>query len=67
MKNLNALDWTALTLLIIGGINWGVISVSGIDLVSTLFGAATMLSRIVYGLVGISALYTIYILTARTQ
>ena len=37
MKTLNALDWTALVLLIIGGINWGLIGF-GFDLVAAIFG-----------------------------
>jgi uncharacterized membrane protein YuzA (DUF378 family) len=67
MKNLNAFDWIALILLIIGGINWGMISIFNIDLVSSLFGAMTILTRVVYGLVGLSAVYTIYILSAKTE
>ncbi|HSK48466.1 MAG TPA: DUF378 domain-containing protein [Coriobacteriia bacterium] len=58
MRRLNALDWIALTLLIIGGINWGLIGLFGFDLVATLFGGQTVLiSRIVYVLVGLSAVY----------
>jgi uncharacterized membrane protein YuzA (DUF378 family) len=67
MKNLNAFDWLTLVLLIVGGLNWGMISVFNIDLVSSLFGVMTMVSRIIYGLVGLSAVYTIYILSTKTQ
>jgi hypothetical protein len=56
MKNFNALEWTALALLLVGGINWGLIGAFNIDLVSSLFGEATILTRGVYGLVGLSAL-----------
>jgi uncharacterized membrane protein YuzA (DUF378 family) len=66
MKNLNAFDWAMLVLLVIGGANWGMISLFNIDLVSTLFGEMTSLSRVVYGLVGVSALYTVYILATKT-
>ena len=54
-------------LLIVGGLNWGMISVFNIDLVSSLFGVMTMASRIIYGLVGLSAVYTMYILSTKTQ
>lgn len=67
MKNLNVFDWIVLVLLIIGGLNWGMIAVFDIDLVSSLFGSMTMLTRAVYGVVGLSALYTVYILSAKTE
>lgn len=56
MKVLNTL---VLILLIVGGLNWGLIALFNFDLVAWLFGTMTMLSRIVYGLVGISALWAI--------
>ena len=67
MKNLNAFDWVAFILLIIGGVNWGLVGALNVDLVSSIFGAMSVLSRTVYVIVGLSALYSIYILTARTQ
>ena len=60
---LNAVDWIALVLLVIGGLNWGLVGLFGFDLVATLFGTMSTLSRIVYVLVGLSALYTIYLMT----
>ncbi len=54
------LDWTALTLVIIGAINWGLIGFFKFDLVATLFGGMdSLLSRIVYALVGLAGLYCI--------
>ncbi len=52
-------DYTALTLVIIGAINWGLIGFFRFDLVATLFGEATMLSRTIYALVGLAGLYVI--------
>ena len=46
----------ALVITIIGALNWGLIALFDLDLVATLFGEMTMLSRIVYGLVGICGL-----------
>ena len=46
-----------LVLLIVGGINWGLVGLFGFDLVAALFGAFSPLSRIVYTLVGVSALW----------
>ncbi len=67
MKNINAYDWVALVLLVVGGLNWGTIALFNVNLVSLILGDASMLIRIVYGLVGASALYSIYILATKTQ
>jgi uncharacterized membrane protein YuzA (DUF378 family) len=48
-----------LILLIVGGLNWGLVGVFGFDLVAALFGEMSPLSRIVYTLVGLSALWQI--------
>lgn len=53
------LDYTALTLVIIGAINWGLIGFFRFDLVAWLFGSLTLLTRIIYAIVGISGLYCI--------
>ncbi len=51
-------DCTALTLIIIGAINWGLIGFFQFDLVATLFGGmGSWISRIIYALVGLSGLY----------
>ena len=51
MKKLGGLDWLALILVIVGGLNWGLVSLLNWNLVDTLFGAMSTLSQIVYGLV----------------
>jgi len=61
---LNALDWLSLALMVVGGINWGLIGALDLDLVATLLGPGTMASRIVYMLVGLGAVYGV-ILMAR--
>ena len=53
----NWLDITALILIIIGAINWGLIGFFNLNLVSLLFGSMSWLSRIIYGLVGLCGLY----------
>ena len=51
-------DWIALTLVIIGAINWGLIGFFQFDLVAALFGGmSSWISRIVYALVGVAGLY----------
>jgi len=54
-------DVIAAILLVIGGLNWGLVAIAEMDLVAQLCGGATMpLARIIYGLVGLSALYQIF-------
>ena len=53
------LDYAALTLVIIGAINWGLIGFFDFNLVSALFGEGTVFTRLVYDLVGICGLYLI--------
>jgi uncharacterized membrane protein YuzA (DUF378 family) len=54
------LDWIALVLAIIGGLNWGLVGAFNFDLVAAIFGAGSAISRIIYILVGLAALYLIY-------
>jgi uncharacterized membrane protein YuzA (DUF378 family) len=57
MNKLNAVDWVALVLVVVGGLNWGLVGVLDLDLVATLFGDMSTISRVVYALVGLSAIY----------
>ena len=54
---MRAINSLTLLLLIVGGLNWGLVGLFDFDLVAALFGEKSMLSRIVYILVGASALY----------
>ena len=58
---MKGLDYTLLTLVIIGAINWGLIGFFQFDLVAFIFGNMSWLSRIIYALVGLSGLYMIKI------
>jgi uncharacterized protein len=55
------LDLLAVVLLVVGGLNWGLVAIARFDLVAALagldFGETNALTRIVYGLVGLSAVY----------
>ena len=51
------LIYTALTIAIVGAVNWGLIGLFQFDLVAFLFGSMTVFSRLIYGLVGICGLY----------
>jgi uncharacterized membrane protein YuzA (DUF378 family) len=52
-------DIVAAVLLVVGGLNWGLVGFFHFDLVAALFGTGSPLARIVYGLVGFAALYQI--------
>lgn len=54
---MRAINLATLALVIIGGVNWGLIGLFGFDLVAALFGTMSALSRIVYVLVGVSAVW----------
>lgn len=56
---MKALDYTILTVVVIGAIKWGLIGFFDFDLVSTLFGQMSILTRIIYAIVGIGGLYAI--------
>ncbi|MFA5358197.1 MAG: DUF378 domain-containing protein [Patescibacteria group bacterium] len=57
MNKLKTLDWIALILAIIGGLNWGLVGLFDLDLVALIFGAMSVLARIVYIIVGLAAIY----------
>jgi uncharacterized membrane protein YuzA (DUF378 family) len=56
MKTLNIVT---LILIIVGGVNWGLVGLANFDLVAALFGEGSALTRTVYALVGLSAIYQI--------
>lgn len=56
---MKALNWIVIILVIVGAVNWGLVGLFNLDLVSTIFGLGTLLSRIVYILVGLAGLYAI--------
>jgi len=61
MRNLQVL---AYVLIIIGALNWGLIGIFGFNLVSFLFGEMTALTRIIYALVGIAAVFHLIVATS---
>jgi uncharacterized membrane protein YuzA (DUF378 family) len=64
MKPLNLIT---LILVIVGGVNWGLVGVAQFDLVAAIFGAGSAMARVVYTLVGLSALYQILPLLKAVQ
>lgn len=56
---LKTVDYIALVLVVIGAINWGLIGFFGFDLVRVIFGDMTIISRILYSVIGIAGLYAL--------
>jgi uncharacterized protein len=56
---MRAINQITLLLVIVGGLNWGLVGLFGFDLVAAIFGEMSLLSRIVYVLVGASAVWQI--------
>ena len=57
MNKMHFYDWTAVVILIIGGLNWALVGLFGFDIVAFIFGNFSIASRIIYVLVGVSAFY----------
>ncbi len=56
---MKAINYIALTLVIIGALNWLLIGIFDFNIVDTIFGVKSVLSRIIYTLVGISGIWSI--------
>ena len=54
---MRTIDVVAAILLVVGGLNWGLVGTANFDLVATLFGAGSILAKAVYTLVGLAAAY----------
>lgn len=59
MKSTRMMNWIALALVSLGGLNWLLVGAFDFDLVAAIFGEMSVLSRAVYVLVGFAAIYTI--------
>lgn len=57
---MNFLKYTAYALVLIGALNWGLVGLFGYDLVASIFGDMSLMSRIIYSLVGLSAIITAF-------
>lgn len=57
---MKTLDLIAMILVLVGALNWGLVGVFRFDLVAAIFGSMTAVSRIIYSLVGVSAIYGLF-------
>lgn len=60
--DVNAIDYIALALMIVGGLNWAMVALFRVDVVASLFGTGTPLARVIYILVGVAALWGVYLI-----
>lgn len=58
---MSTIDWIAMALMIVGGLNWGLVGLFDFDLVAFLFGDQSLVSRVIYAAVGIAAIYSLYL------
>jgi uncharacterized membrane protein YuzA (DUF378 family) len=63
---MGTVDYIAMALLILGGLNWAMVGLFDTDIVATLFGLGTPATRLVYVLVGAAALYSIWLAARMT-
>ena len=59
MRGLHYVDWIAMILMVIGGLNWGIFGMAGYNVIASVFGVTTMVTRVLYMLVGLATLYII--------
>ncbi len=59
MHKMNFIDWLAMILVVIGGLNWGLVGLFNYNLVTTIFSEGAV-ANVIYDLVGLAALYMIY-------
>jgi hypothetical protein len=62
---MSVIDWISRILVIVGGLNWGLIGAANYNLVAAVFGDGSMTSRVVYSLVGLAALWELIRLAFR--
>ncbi len=64
---LTTADWVTFTVMVIGGLNWGLVGAFSFDPITALFGEHSMASRVAYVLIGLSSVYALYAATKLAQ
>jgi uncharacterized membrane protein YuzA (DUF378 family) len=62
---MNAADYIAWVLIVIGGLNWGLVGAFKYNLVDKIFGVDSTISRVIYVLVGLAAVYSVLAVIAK--
>ncbi|MEK6849094.1 MAG: DUF378 domain-containing protein [Nanoarchaeota archaeon] len=63
MAKASSFEWIAWVIVVIGGLNWGLVGFFDYNLVTSLLGSGTLATKIVYDVVGLAAVYGAYLLT----
>ncbi len=63
-QKMKKLDILIGALLVIGGLNWGLVGLFDYNFIETMFGELSMITRMIYGLVGLAAIYDILMIKA---
>ncbi len=63
-RSTDTLTWVAFWLMVIGGINWGLVGFFDFDLVAAIFGTGSAAARVVYAIVGLCTLYCAFAIPA---
>lgn len=61
MRSLKLLDIVCLVLVIVGALNWGLIGLFDFNIVTVIFGSMALLVKLIYILIGLSALFLVYV------
>lgn len=67
MKNKNFMNWLAILLSVIGAINWGLFGILQKDLISGILGLSWDLSRVIYIIVGLAGIWTLFFVLPKTN
>jgi len=60
MKNMVLIDWVVFVLVVVGALNWGLVGFFHYDFIATVFGDMSVISRVIYGTIGISGVYMVF-------
>jgi uncharacterized membrane protein YuzA (DUF378 family) len=56
---MRSFDWAMIALVIFGALNWGFFAITSYDLISVLFGELSIITRIIFGIIGFAGIYAI--------
>ncbi len=65
MAKKTALEWAVFVLIVVGGLNWGLVGLFGLNVIQAIFGSVPILVQAIYVLVGLAALYKLYIVASK--
>lgn len=65
--DMKALNTTALILIVIGGVNWGLVGFFDYNLVDSIFSQGSFLARAIYAIVGLAALWTVVVMGSKSM